>query len=143
MTLPNAHSREIMAAWSALRDYLRRLSEELSEEVRAYPAPLARCDVQLTRLIEERTRAIEQLKVLSAADPRRSETALASLEFLLAEPQVHADDELEGAIRTRLSAAIESLRVQRSGAPGPASRGRSLPEAGSTPPARGRSRSTH
>ena len=135
-----ASSREITAAWTALRDHLRRLSQDLSEEVRHYPSPIARCDVQLGKLLEERSRAIEQFQRVSAADPRRSETALASLEALLGEPQVHADDELEGAIRSRLSAAIESLRGDgRDRAP--AQRGRSLPE--EAPPARRRSRSIH
>jgi hypothetical protein len=34
---------------------------ELSEEIRHYPGPIARCDEQLMALLEERARLISQL----------------------------------------------------------------------------------
>jgi hypothetical protein len=34
---------------------------ELSEEIRHYPTPIARCDEQLTALIEERARLLAEL----------------------------------------------------------------------------------
>jgi hypothetical protein len=42
-------------------DITRRI-EELSEEIRNYPTPIARCDEQLTGLIEERSRLLNELK---------------------------------------------------------------------------------
>jgi hypothetical protein len=36
--------------------------EELSREIRAYPTPIARCDVQLGALLEERSRLIALLE---------------------------------------------------------------------------------
>jgi hypothetical protein len=138
-----ASSREIAAAWTALRDYLARLGRELSDEVRHYPSPIARCDVQLTKLIEERTRAIEQLRVLTGSDPRRSQGALASLESLLVQPQVHPDDELEGAIRSRLSAAIEALRGGGTTHEPAPQRGRTTPREDTPAPTPRRSRSIH
>lgn len=40
---------------------LERKLEELCAQVRGYPTPIARCDEQLTALIEERTRVLEEL----------------------------------------------------------------------------------
>jgi hypothetical protein len=37
---------------------LARRIEELSAEIRGYPTPIARCDEQLTALIEERSRLL-------------------------------------------------------------------------------------
>jgi len=43
------------------RRELERKFEELCAQVREYPTPIARCDEQLTALIEERTRVLEAL----------------------------------------------------------------------------------
>ena len=40
---------------------LERKFEELCAQVREYPTPIARCDEQLSALIEERTRILEEL----------------------------------------------------------------------------------
>ncbi len=47
---------------------LRRI-DELSEEIRRYPTPIARCDEQLTALIEERSRLIAGLRAPSGCTP--------------------------------------------------------------------------
>jgi hypothetical protein len=39
---------------STVRAYLERRRAALNEEVRRYPTPIARCDVQLAGLIDER-----------------------------------------------------------------------------------------
>jgi chorismate mutase len=41
---------------------LERKFEELCAQVREYPTPIARCDEQLSALIEERTRVLQELK---------------------------------------------------------------------------------
>jgi len=43
--------------------------DELSEEIRNYPTPIARCDEQLTGLIEERSRLLNELKKLNGCTP--------------------------------------------------------------------------
>ena len=43
-----------------MNDLTRRI-EELSEEIRHYPTPIARCDEQLTALLDERSRLLELL----------------------------------------------------------------------------------
>ena len=41
---------------------IERRIAELSAEIRNYPTPIARCDEQLTALIEERAILLEKLK---------------------------------------------------------------------------------
>ena len=43
--------------------------EELSAEIRNYPTPIARCDEQLTALIEERSRLMDQLSKPGGCTP--------------------------------------------------------------------------
>jgi uncharacterized small protein (DUF1192 family) len=45
-----------------MRAELERRIAELSEEIRNYPTPIARCDEQLAALLEERSRLLDQLK---------------------------------------------------------------------------------
>ena len=40
---------------------LERKFEELCAQVREYPTPIARCDEQLSALIDERSRVLEEL----------------------------------------------------------------------------------
>lgn len=48
---------------------LRRRLAELSLEIRNYPTPIARCDEQLTQLLEERARLRRELDALEG-EPR-------------------------------------------------------------------------
>ena len=41
---------------------LQRRLAELSDEIRRYPTPIARCDEQLTGLIEQRAALVEQMR---------------------------------------------------------------------------------
>ncbi len=103
----------VIAAWSELKSYLDRRSKELSNEVRNYPTPIARCDEQLTKLIEQRARANNQLKLAIEAGPTQSSHAdrrwLVALDEFLMSPQAFTDDEIEIAIRSRLRAALSGL----------------------------------
>jgi hypothetical protein len=102
------------AAWAELKGHLERRCAELNEEVRNYPTPIARCDEQLTRLIEQRSRAVEQLKLVAGADPAQASAAgecgLAALDQVLTGPPASADDDVENAIRARARAALAGLR---------------------------------
>jgi chorismate mutase len=44
-----------------VRTELQRRIDQLSREIRDYPTPIARCDEQLSGLIEERARLLRQL----------------------------------------------------------------------------------
>ena len=52
-----------------MRAELERRIAELSAEIRAYPTPIARCDLHLPALIEERSQLIEKLKQLEEHGP--------------------------------------------------------------------------
>ena len=51
-----------------MRTELARRIDALSAEIRSYPTPIARCDEQLTQLLEERARLLARLEALDA-DP--------------------------------------------------------------------------
>ena len=46
---------------------LRQRVQALSDEIRHYPTPIARCDEQLPALIEERARLLARLNELESA----------------------------------------------------------------------------
>jgi len=52
-----------------MRNELARRIAALSEEIRHYPTPIARCDLHLPALLEERARLIEQLNLLEEQGP--------------------------------------------------------------------------
>ena len=47
-----------------MRAELQKRIEELSREIRNYPTPIARCDLHLPALLEERSKLISELKEL-------------------------------------------------------------------------------
>jgi len=48
---------------------LQRKIDQLSDEIRHYPTPIARCDEQLTALIEERARLLQEISKPSGCTP--------------------------------------------------------------------------
>jgi hypothetical protein len=52
-----------------MRQELERRIAELSEEIRHYPGPIARCDEHLPVLLEERARLLFQLENYVACSP--------------------------------------------------------------------------
>jgi len=66
-TTPQRVDSELIAPLcGTLRKYLERQVALLNEEVRNYPTPIARCDDQLTGLLEQRASAAAQLQRLSS-----------------------------------------------------------------------------
>ena len=51
-----------------MRGELQRRIEELSAEIRGYPTPIARCDEQLTALLEERSSLLRILEERQQTD---------------------------------------------------------------------------
>ena len=59
---------ELPQRWlTALEALLALRVRELSHEVTHYPSPIARCDEQLTKLIDQRTDALRRLRAVRAA----------------------------------------------------------------------------
>jgi hypothetical protein len=50
------------------QDLQQRIAE-LSQEIRAYPTPIARCDLHLPALIEERAALVRKLALLEEQGP--------------------------------------------------------------------------
>ena len=48
---------------------LARRIDELSDEIRNYPTPIARCDEQLSALIEERSRLLNEMNKPGGCTP--------------------------------------------------------------------------
>ena len=86
-----------MSAASGLADrvraYLARRRDALNEEVRHYPSPIARCDVQLTALLESRAEVLDLLR-------RDADAMLAGF--------AAAADRFEDAEASRLAAQVTS-----------------------------------
>jgi hypothetical protein len=102
-------SEQARAAWAELTAHLERRSMDLAREVRNYPTPIARCDEQLTKLIEQRSLAGDALRRLLDADPQAGRDWRAALSAFLAGPPAAADDETERALRARLQGALSDL----------------------------------
>jgi hypothetical protein len=102
----------IIRTWSELKIYLERRTRELNAEVRGYPTPIARCDDQLPKLLEQRSRAHQQLGLTTGADGPDfdvgSDRWAEACRQVLASPMVVDDDETESAIRARLRAALSA-----------------------------------
>ncbi len=96
-------------AWSALSRWLDERGLALREEVRDYPTPIARCDVQLTKLLEHRgavNAALGRMRALEAAGgdfPTREGVAA-----LLARGPA-TDDPVEALLRDKLRASLYAL----------------------------------
>ena len=93
--------------WDELKRHLEQRSKDLSAEVRRYPTPIAHCDDQLPKLIAQRDHAIRQLRLMAAIDPAAPTGARVvqrgALEEYLLATSGDPDDEIEGALRSRLT----------------------------------------
>jgi hypothetical protein len=61
-----------------MRRELQRRIAELSEEIRRYPTPIARCDLHLPALLEERARLLAELDSLEEQGPCSAEALWAN-----------------------------------------------------------------
>ena len=61
-----------------MRDALQRRIAELSEEIRHYPTPIARCDLHLPALLDERAALVDRLHTLEQQGPCSPETLWAN-----------------------------------------------------------------
>jgi hypothetical protein len=102
----------LFEAWEALKRYLEFRSSALAEEVRHYPTPIARCDEQLGKLLEQRAHALSQLRRMIERDSDdragRENPSFAFLrEFI--DSYDPSDDENELSIVSRLRAALSTF----------------------------------
>ena len=105
----------VVGAWDALRRHLEARSRELNAEVAHYPTPIARCDVQLSKLLEQRARLYRELEraapigKVPSGEGARSEW-LDRIELFVLSPEPDYDDDEEIALRGDLKRALAALR---------------------------------
>jgi hypothetical protein len=91
--------------WSKFRKHLATRIRDINDEVARYPRPIARCDVQLSKLLEERARVYRQLNLSAELGNPRSDTDarwLRRVDDYLAKLEACADDDVEADLRCRL-----------------------------------------
>jgi hypothetical protein len=93
--------------WGELATHHRTRFRQLSDEIRHYPTPIARCDEQLTKLIEERARARAALERMAAFELARSGGIASTRELEAFLDDTAPDDETDMAIRSRLKAMLD------------------------------------
>jgi hypothetical protein len=99
-----AATDSISEPWDALRCHLEARFRQRCDELRHYPTPIARCDDQLPKLIEQRDHARAELERMTAiATTGTGATANAALRFLAA--ATPTDDDTEIMLRSRVKAA--------------------------------------
>src|SRR5690348_12949407 len=86
------------AAWAALRRHVETRNCEINAEIAHYPTPIARCDVQLSKLLEQRARVYRELARIEAiGDPSSASIAssewMRSVERFIAESEPDWEDE--------------------------------------------------
>ncbi len=106
-----------MKALRELRIHLELRSKELFLEVRHYPTPIARCDDQLPKILEQRTHAVRQLGKIceaktKATQPQRR-SPLPALRALTGH-YPRSDDDTEMALLARLEETLsERVAAER------------------------------
>jgi hypothetical protein len=93
----------LFEAWGDLKRHLESRSRALTEEVRHYPTPIARCDEQLTKLLEQREHAVRQLRRMLEHERQPSRPFLR--QFI--DSCAPSDDEDEMTLVSRLRAALQ------------------------------------
>jgi hypothetical protein len=96
-------------AWEALQRHLQTRIRALNDEVAHYPRPIARCDVQLSKLLEQRARlyrSLERIGAIGGAPPTESVGAwLRRVDEFVRTPEPECEDETEIALRADLAEA--------------------------------------
>lgn len=97
----------LSALRAALEAQLRQCASLLAQEVRDYPTPIARCDDQLTGLLERRSRVFRALEGIDALPAGDTASGLAALEACAARL---APADLDTAFMAQWRAALATLR---------------------------------
>jgi hypothetical protein len=101
------------ALWERVKARLAHKLEALSEEVRAYPSPIARCDDQLPKLLDRRAAAQASLRLAQ----QQAVAGLSDAQFLaLIEELARADDEDQELAALRDAARALAGAKARTGA---------------------------
>jgi hypothetical protein len=112
--------QSVTALHEALYARLRRRASLLMDEVRRYPGPIARCDEQLSALLEQRSSVFQALELLERASARGLlDEDAASLAMLAECLRPGAPEDSDADLAEHLSALRDEWRSNRGGC-GPA-----------------------
>jgi hypothetical protein len=99
------------SVWARVKARLAARLDELSDEVRAYPSPIARCDDQLPKLLERRAAAHRSLRLANDQDVEGfSDAQFAALIAELTRDEDDEDGELAALRDQVLALASEKAR---------------------------------
>ena len=100
------NSDAVVELWTMFRRHLAARIREINEEIAHYPTPIARCDEQLTKLLEQRARVFRQEKVAAELGPMPLRDAdagwLKRISDYVTDLEPCDDDDIETALRSRL-----------------------------------------
>jgi len=106
----NTRERDTAAVvWDELRRYLTSREVALMNELRHYPGPIARCDEQLPKLIEQRSAVRSELAAMDSADasPDVAPARVAFLRRFLSSAAL-GEDSHEAVLRSRAAIAVSA-----------------------------------
>ena len=101
---PVAGPDPVARVWTALRQHLESRFRQSCEELRHYPRPIARCDDQLPKLIEQRDHSRAELERMTASSGTAVAVGTDAVQRFLA-TATPTDDDTETLLRSRLKAA--------------------------------------
>ena len=110
MNAPTPPFAALANVYDELKSHFESHAHELMAEVRTYPGPIARCDVQLTKLIEQRSHALERLRAFEALGPLPSPRPRAAWLKRLVDLLDDREDPMELQLRLRLVRALKDAR---------------------------------
>ena len=110
----DASSDAVAELWAMFRKHLAVRIREINEEIAHYPTPIARCDEQLTKLLEQRARVFRQEKVAAELGPTPLRDADADwfqrVSDYVTDLEPCGDDDIETALRSRLVNSMAQVR---------------------------------
>ena len=90
-------------AWRALHEEISARFRRLNAEIREYPTPIARCDEQLTRLIEQRDQVRSLLGSIAELDDANDRSHARMRSFLA---EALRDEEIAAAMPSPLKTIV-------------------------------------
>lgn len=97
------------AAWcKTIEEHLRGRRQALAVEIRNYPTPIPRCDVQFNHLYEQQARLALELNRLAERRRLRRADYIALIERFIASAP-YTDDAAERELRSRMKKELSAL----------------------------------